>query len=1147
MASRGVAVVIAVAAAAVGAAVWFATRPADDGGSGAAEVGNVPAQGTADGPAVAKSGKRERLPRHGEGIVVGSVRVFGSDEPVGGTAVTLTAGDVVLETTTQADGTFALASVPKAAEWTLRVGGVQGLGDAELAGVEVVDRRVTDVGVVYLAPGFAVLGVVEDEHGAPVPGASVVALKPRETGRGLDVISMVRELGSEIPAAKSTESGTDGRFRLTGLPPGAYTVVARKSGFATGVQRHVLFAPGGEAQTVRLVLGKGHRLEGRVTRKGGGPVAGLSVVAFTTDAMQETFDLQMPDKAIARTDEKGAFVFDSLGAAKWNIGVAPDGEGLAFDEDVRVPQQSFVELSLEGGATLSGCVTDAAGAPIAGAEVVAGSQKSVGAVETGADGRYAIRGLRPGPAEMFMVRARGYCPHPSDGMFAFMDPSRQLVLEAGANTRDVQLLAGGRVKGLVLEEGTTTPVAGVTVSVMSPSLFMAGSPVATTDAEGRFEIVGVPVGESIVTAKKTGWCQPGADEAQKGLMESAMNFAMGSRADASAKPDPGSGLTVVIAKHGDVAQRTLRLVRSVVMTGRVLAPDGTPLAGAEVAARPEKSDAEFLPSVMNEMMGGGVDKRLTDRDGRFEVTSPVVAGTVRLVAKARGLLDARSEPIEIAVGVAPLATELRMAAGGRVEGRVVSAAGAEIADAEVSWDPEEEEEHHVFRRGDGGRAVTGADGVFRFDTVQPGKVTVRVRHPQFVAAAKEHVVVVESQTAKADFSLEPGKSIKGRIVRSDGKTFAGHAWLDVEPEGGLSEEFESPEHEVSADGIFHVDGLRDGRYRITAHVMWRQENQGGGAMLFNGNVASEPVVAAAGDSDVVIRVDPGVAIAGVVRLAGGGPVAGAQVTAWRMKTSEHERDDGYHGGATGSDGSFRIDGLRPGRYVVTVGVGTAFLTGEKAANVRPRRVADVNAGTEDLSIEVEPGLVIAGTVRLPDGKPAKDGEVTAGRDAPRETEDDAAEQAGHELSDVPSGNVLADGRFEVLGLEPGTYRVTIVVEGYPAATLTAEAGAKDLAVQLVRGGTVKGRVLLPDGKPAKGASVTIEDDADDETARGAECESDDQGNFELKGVLAGEHRVAADWSDEADDDVWFEGEALGVDVKADQTVEGVEIRLKKSE
>jgi uncharacterized GH25 family protein len=1138
MGSRATVVALGVVVlAAVGAAMWWMSRPGDFSVKKPSPTETVATGTRAAATPTKPVAKREHAARVGTGVVVGSVRVYGKDTPVGDARVTLSSGDAVLETVTQSDGSFAVARVPKADAWTLHVAAAEDVGEAQIAGIVVVERKTTDVGVVYLAPGFAAPGIVEDERGKPVPGAEVSVSEPRPAARGVDFMSILRDLPAPFVAAQTTRSGDDGRFRLTGLPPGSYTVVARKSGLATTVAHSVLVAPSTQAQPIRLVMAKGYRLAGRVVRTGDGPIAALTVAAFGQNDMASILDPGMPGKAMSKTDEKGDFALEGLVAGRWAVIVAPDGEAMGGD-DVDVPKASFVEIKLDGGASLSGRVTGDADAPVAGAQVSAFGDKMMAHAQTDADGRYSLRGLRVGSLEMFMVQADGYCPYPSEGMAAMAMRGRDsaIKLTEGANTRDVKLLPGGKVRGVVVENGTTKPVAGATVSVLSPMSMFAGAPVATSGDDGKFEIVGVPIGSASLSVKKTGWCQADAVD-MKSLMD---GFNSSGREKKTDEQDPGSGPKIVVAKHGDVVERTIGLVRAVALKGRVVAASGEPVAGARVTASTESSDDGFFPAELVDTFGGGRETLLSDADGRFEIASPVAKGKVVLGATAPGRLPAKSATIEIGGASPPGETELRLGAGGAIEGRVTDKDGAPVEGAVVSWAPGAKEapsgpvdvETSEPLTPDAPRetATSGADGAFRLAVVRPGSVNVTIKAAQRVAAHVNGVAVEEGGTKRVDVTLDPGFSIAGRVSRVDGKPVGANFWVEVHR--AVADESQSrvinDNLTMSDDGKFRIECLPAGQYRLTAHS--------------EGAADGEPVVVAAGTDGVELRLGVALSIAGVVRFKDGRPAAGVRVTAIpRTKTPGPRGMPQSRDAAAGPDGTFDVAGLQPGDYDVSASAG---FTG--GADIRTAIVRNIAAGTAGVAIEVEPGLTIAGRVLGPDGAPVAKGQVTC-RPATAPT---AAAAGTTETSNAPDMFVDAvrsaaihDGQFESKGLSPGTYDVGIKAEGFAEQSKKVEAGAKDVIFRLTKGGTIKGRVLGVDGKPVVGASVTIEDEGGDD-ADAPEVETDADGRFVLEHVAAGVHRVTA--SHDVGDDT-FEGEVKDVRVAEDQTVDGVEIKLKKSE
>jgi len=158
-------------------------------------------------------------------------------------------------------------------------------------------------------------------------------------------------------------------------------------------------------------------------------------------------------------------------------------------------------------------------------------------------------------------------------------------------------------------------------------------------------------------------------------------------------------------------------------------------------------------------------------------------------------------------------------------------------------------------------------------------------------------------------------------------------------------------------------------------------------------------------------------------------------------------------------------------------------------NVLPTVVKDVPAGRQALTIEVEPGLTISGTVVGEDGKPVLSGWVWA-----------QSEEPNSSFQGV--GDSIDDGTFEVAGLPPGKYRLNFNTGGQQK-TVVAEAGARDVKVEFGGGGSVK-VLVTKDGVAAPGAWVSARGDAGQGSAR-----TDTDGRAEIKGLGAGTYTVDA--------------------------------------
>ena len=134
-----------------------------------------------------------------------------------------------------------------------------GLGEGSLTGVRVVAGRATDAGTIALAASGRVTGVVVDADGQPIPGATVRVERDPNSYR------------SDDPSAQTDSTGT---FEARGVRPGRMDVVASHPAYVSARQGGVEVDLEKEPPAVRIVLGRGARIEGRARHRDGRPFDG---------------------------------------------------------------------------------------------------------------------------------------------------------------------------------------------------------------------------------------------------------------------------------------------------------------------------------------------------------------------------------------------------------------------------------------------------------------------------------------------------------------------------------------------------------------------------------------------------------------------------------------------------------------------------------------------------------------------------------------------------------------------------------------------------------------------------------------------------------------------------------------------------------
>jgi hypothetical protein len=447
-------------------------------------------------------------------------------------------------------------------------------------------------------------------------------------------------------------------------------------------------------------------------------------------------------------------------------------------------------------------------------------------------------------------------------------------------------------------------------------------------------------------------------------------------------------------------------------------------------------------------------------------------------------------------GDEPSAEKIDSCKSGCFEGRVVSALGdAGVADAELSFENE----------GVTASTITGKDGSFTFEAQAPG-----VHNLIFASAPGHEPFNPEWGHTPVRVMSRPGERVRGvtivlapirrytGVVRGpDGR---GAARAEVRIIGARRNPTELREARFTCD--------ENGEFELTAPddaiVEARAPRLGTGRARVDHvvQVTRRLVIRLSKENDSLAQDGRTGAerIAGKVVGPAGEPVSDALVEARKeLVANTVPGDPGVLPVLmvrTDEQGRFVVDGIDPGTYDLT-----ASSDGEAA------RARNVASGAQNVELVVKRAGSLRGAVEDESGKPVASFVVVV------------TEPRGQLRREPMSATSFVDpeGRYEVTGLVPGEYAVSVFAAGHVPSqekrvSIPERAdGPIVLDFDVSRGGRVRGRVLDRSSKqPIAGASVSFEGGVENDFPAVQdllETRTDGRGDFELTGSPPGPRSI----------------------------------------
>ncbi|MBI5095991.1 MAG: carboxypeptidase regulatory-like domain-containing protein [Candidatus Hydrogenedentes bacterium] len=818
----------------------------------------------------------------------------------------------------------------------------------------------------------AVFGIVLNPDNQPVPQITVT----------LEKFEYDKPFQPPSAADRSTaQSDANGRFEFDHLPMGMWQYFLTASTEDSAGAQFAWIARERPRADITLKLEHAAALAGHVFDTDEKPVDKALLVPFEQEGQDRNRRYTFSSGARVETDATGAFAFSALPKGRWKIMVRAEGHATLISDYVSTGATD-ARLVLKAGGSVSGKVLDAqTREPKAGVTVQVNPKDYITDFQkatSDAQGSFNFPALRPADYRVSL----------DDPLLVVAGESPKITVAEGRPVTgiEVRVASGSVITGRVYDSDTKRGIQGVKLMAYCQSQGFYPRKSEPTDADGAYRLAGlseavyniqiqdapgygrngngiivsVPLGKEIPNVDiplKGGVSvrgrvidtqkQPVAKAQVSGMSESGWGGGSSSTDENGQFEVKGFSLAspvrlwaeyqdlvskqvgpLTLTENGlDNVELVLDQERNGSISGIVVDPDNKPVPKVRLYAYDQANRRPMSNEAFADDQGKFVFTRLTPGSYRINISSP------------SGYSSNSESPENIEVASGAQVTGVRLVYTGNtglsITGTVTDPKGAPVQNAQINAQGPS-------------YAYVGTDpsGAYTLTGLKEGEYTVNVQHGEFSRQSRS----ANAGDTKVDFQLQERGSVEGQVL--DARTGAPVAAFEIQALQG---------NQSAMQPYMNQSFIRV--YDSTGHFRLPNVESGDTSLAVRGEGYSQ-VVQSIGQvgpgqtlGNVVIRLQPGAGVQGVVLSPTRQPVSGALIYLGELPQRwERERSSIAQSAA---DGSFTVNNAS-GASVTLTAYHPQYAPATVTANL-------ASSGTTRVEIVLNQGGSITGRVTTGSG------------------------------------------------------------------------------------------------------------------------------------------------------------------------------------